>query len=264
MLPDSSKKSPCPKCKTKLRRDLFCHTGYDDTNFERNLEETEKKVFKVFDYTRDDFDSVQNYNYFLEYRDNIVFNLLTKTNVHEQKEKMKEHKQLRSNRGGIVKRKKQTLEEEKLTRRRYIIEEFIRIRKRMSRREILTSKRLNGHITVENCQSEGFRIEQEDFLLAQKEKGVYLRATKPTDAVTNISYVPVNPMSQERSSQPVPVDIEKANITIKTLSEGAHAELETWKKLNDDEKRRSKIASGWSDMLFVERTKVEALTGLFM
>jgi len=262
-LPDSSRKYTCPKCRTKLRRDLFFHTGSDDTSYEKLLEESEKKVHKVYDYARDDFDSVQNYNYFLEYRDNLVYNFINKNDIHAQKEKLKEHKKFRTERG-ITKKKKISQEEERKTKQKYIIEEFIRIRKRMSRREVLTSKRLNGTITVEMCQNEGFHIEQEDFLVSQKERGVYLRSMRPTDAVSNtISYKPTNLSNifQEGSSQPVPVNIEQSKITIKTTSEGANAVgvLETWNKLNKEEQRKAKISGGWSEMLFYERAKVEAL-----
>jgi len=154
------------------------------------------------------------------------------------------------------------VDEEKRIKQKYIIEEFIRIRKRMSRRETLTSKRLNGLISVENCQIEGFLIEQEDFVVTQKERGVYLRNMKPTDAVSNtISYKPTNlsNLFQEGSSQPVPVNAEQSKVIIKTTSEGANADLETWKKLNKEEQRKAKIAGGWSEMLFYERAKVEAL-----
>jgi len=256
-LPDSSRKYTCPKCRTKLRRDLFFHTGSDDTSYEKLLEESEKKVHKVYDYARDDFDSVQNYNYFLEYRDNLVYNFINKNDIHAQKEKLKEHKKFRTERG--ITKKKKPLDERKI-KQKYIIEEFIRIRKRMNRREVLTSKRLNGIITVEQCQTEGFHIEQEDFLVSGKERGVYL---KNTDAVSTktTTYTPNNLSNifQERSSQPVPVNIEQSKIIIKTTSEGANAELETWKKLNKEEQRKAKIAGGWSEMLFYERAKVEAL-----
>jgi len=154
------------------------------------------------------------------------------------------------------------VDEEKRIKQKYIIEEFIRIRKRMGRRETLTSNRLNGLISVENCQVQGFLIEQEDFVVTQKERGVYLRNMKPTDAVSNtISYKPTNlsNLFQEGSSQPVPVNIEQSKFIIKTTSEGANADLETWKKLNKEEQRKAKIAGGWSEMLFYERAKVEAL-----
>jgi len=244
----------------------FFHTGSDDNNYEKLLEETEKKVFKVFDYNREDFDSVQNYNYFVEYRDTLVYNLIIKNDVHAQKEKLKEHKKFRTERG-VTKKKKIPPDEERRLKQKYIIEEFIRIRKRMSRREVLTSKRLNGSISVENCASEGFNIEQEDFVVAQKERGVYLRNMKSTDAVSStISYKPTNlsNLFQEGSSQPAPMNIENSKVIIKTTSEGANADLESWKKLNKEEQRKAKIAGGWSEMLFYERAKVESLWGFSM
>jgi len=258
-LPDSSRKYTCAKCKTKLRRDTFFHTANDDTNYEKSVEKAEKKIFKVLDYTREDFDSVQNYNYFIEYRDNLVFNLVFKNDVNAQKEKLRDHEEFRKEKG-ILKKKKINPDDEKKYKQKYIIEEFVRIRKRMARREVLTSKRLNGTITVENCQIEGFQIEQEDFLLAQKERGVFLRNMLPANTVSNpITYQPSNLHTFIETAQPVPVNIDQAKMIIKTTSEGANADLEAWKKLNKDEQRKSKLAGGWSEMLFYERSKYEAL-----
>jgi len=234
----------------------------EDSNYVQQLEKAEKKVLKVLDYTREDFDTVHNYNYFLEYRDTVVYNIVTKNDLNAQKEKLRDHDIYRRDRG-IVKKRKITAEEEKKNKQRYIIEEFIRIRKRMSRREILTSKRLNGTITVENCQSEGVQIEQEDFLNAQKEKGIYLRNMRPSEGKEvrgQDSYQPTNAaIFPQGSSQPVPANVEQAKAIIKTTSEGANADLEAWKKLNKEEQRRAKYAAGWSEMLFYERAKFEAL-----
>jgi hypothetical protein len=236
---------------------MFFHTVIEEHNYAQQLNKAEKKVNKVLDYTREDFATVQNYNFFLEYRDNIIYNFVTKNDLNAQKEKLRDHEEYRIQKS--IKKKKLNPEDERKNKQKYIIEEFIRIRKRMSRRETLTSKRLNGTITVESCQTEGVQIEQEDFLIAQKERGIFLIDMRPSDTAENGGYTPTNPINHEGSSQPVPVKVEQAKVIIKTTSEGANAELETWKKLNKDEQRKSKYAGGWSEMLFYERARFEVL-----
>jgi len=259
-LPDSSRKYTCPKCKTKLKRDTFFHTGYEDDKSFEEREKEEKKVYKVFDYTREDFDNLQNYNFFLEYRDTLVFNLITKNDVYAQREKINEHKQLRTKKG-ITKKGKINPEEERKNKQRYIIEEYKRNRTRMERREKLTSKRLNGTISVENCQIEGTRIEQEDLFISQKERGVFLRNTKPTDAISEESYRP-STINLFQDSKPVPVNVEQANISIKQTSAGPNADLENWNKLSEEDKTKAKIAGGFPDSLFLEKAKFEAFWDL--
>jgi CDK-activating kinase assembly factor MAT1 len=248
-----------------LTRERFYPTGQDDTIIEI-LNQSEEKVSKVFDHSREDFATLQDYNLFLEERDGIIFNLANKIDVHEQKRKIKEHKKLRE-RIGVAKKKKLTADAERLNKQKYIIEEFIRLRKRMSKREILTQDRLQGAVSAEACQTRGFLIEEEDFQSAQKKSGVNLKSNKASQAAPK-EFVPsqeaILTMNGEKAVfvMPEPVLPELAKEIVKNISKGAMAELESWNKLTEMEKFKSKRASGWSEMMHFERAKEEAFGSL--
>jgi len=134
-----------------------------------------------YDHTRDDFSTLQDYNLYLEERDGLIFNLTHKIDVHEQNNKIREHRKLKE-KIGVTKKKKITADAERLNKQKYIIEEFIRLRKRMSKREVLTQDRLQGAVSAEACQTRGFMIEEEDFKAAQKKREVILKSNKTTQA----------------------------------------------------------------------------------
>jgi len=269
-LPDENSKYKCPICRTKLRRDKFYPNGQDD-NIIEILNQTEEKVGKVFDHVRDDFATLQDYNLYLDERDGIIYNLASKIDVHDQKHKIKDHKKLRE-RIGVTKKKKLTADQERLNKQKYIIEEFIRLRKRMSKREILTQDRLQGAVSAEACQTRGFLIEEEDFKAAQKKREVNLKNNKanqvPFPTADKRDWEPTQEailtMGGEKATfvMPEPVFPELAKEIVKNISKGAMAELESWNKLTEIEKFKSKRASGWSEMMHFERAKEEAFGSL--
>jgi len=264
-LPDSSTKSRCPSCNTKLRRNKFFHTTYDDSMLDA-LKESEDAVFKVFDHIRDDFDSLINYNFFLEERDTLVYNLTNKVDVHNQKKKLKDHKELKA-KHNMPKRRKIDPDAERRNKQKYIIEEFKRLRTRMVKRENLTLERLQGAVTAEDCQKKGHQIEEEDFKAAQTKRAIILKRDGGSSASTqHLEYRPsaVTGMGGAvvEFVAPEPVQKDLADKIVATTKDGAMANLPAWNILTPEQQLCSKNASGWSFMDFFERARQEAFGSL--
>jgi len=208
-VPDSSTKYRCPVCYTKLKREKFYHTGYDELD---SMKMNEEIVYKVYDHSRDDFDSVQNYNMFIEDRDVIVYNLTNNIDTHNQRRKLKEHKELKKKLGIPSKKKKIEPEADRLPKRKNKIEDFKRIRKRMAKRETLTFERLRGTLSAEACQQQGHQIEEEDFKAAQKERVVILKRDKTAQlAPAYPDYIPAKDVAGTiEAVVPQPLDKELA------------------------------------------------------
>jgi len=195
-----------------------------------------------------------------------VYNLTTKTDVQNQKRKLKEHKALKAKLGVPKKRRVEPPETERLNKQRYIIEEFRRMRTRMSKRETLTFDRLKGILTAEACQQRGHQIEEEDFKAAQKERVVVLKRDKTSEIMqANFEYRPsvaaMNGAAVEFVA-PEPIQKDLAEKLVLMTKEGAMADLPTWTNLTKDQQECSKRASGWTFMDFFERARQEAFGGL--
>jgi len=199
----------------------------------------------------------------LEERDTLVYNLTTKTDVHVQKRKLKEHKETKA-KLNFPKRRKADPDAER-NKRKYIIEEFKRLRTRMVKRENLTLERLQGSLTAEECQKRGHQIEEEDFKAAQVKRSVVLKRDKTNETLPNLEYKPsVTAMGGTvvEFVAPEPVDKGSAEKIVATTREGANANLSSWNSLTPEQQRYSKSASGWSFMDFFERATQEAFGSL--
>uniref|UniRef100_A0A6B2LD46 MAT1 centre domain-containing protein n=1 Tax=Arcella intermedia TaxID=1963864 RepID=A0A6B2LD46_9EUKA len=243
-------------CKTKLKRDKFYHTQHDDS-YRHTLQESEREISKVFNHTRDDFDSLVDYNMLLEIKDSLIFSMVNGGDV---KKKIKEHKELKAKAGLSKKRKLD--ENEKLQKQKYIIEEFKRLRKRMSARENLTFDRLRGNITAEACQQEGDKIEKADFQQAQAPRIIKLKQPKAPTLQPLAEYKPQALQGNAEFPTPELVDKEAAEKALKSTKEGAFALLPNWTSLTKIQQSESKKASGWSFLDIAQRAKEEAYGSL--
>lgn len=87
----------CPQCNTALRRSDFRVQQFEDALVEKEVD-IRRKIIKIFNKREEDFNSLMDFNNYLEEVEVIIFNLANKTNVEETKKKVdaykKEHEKL--------------------------------------------------------------------------------------------------------------------------------------------------------------------------
>ncbi|KAG4306126.1 hypothetical protein PORY_000114 [Pneumocystis oryctolagi] len=79
--------SPCPECGKILRKGRFREQTFEDTIVEREID-IRKRVCKLFNKRSDDFETLAQYNDYLEEIENIVFNLVNNIDVEETEIKL--------------------------------------------------------------------------------------------------------------------------------------------------------------------------------
>lgn len=67
-------KCPYPKCSKTLRKNRFKKQVFEDIKIEREID-IRKRIQTVYNKTEEDFDSLQEYNAYLESVENLIFNL---------------------------------------------------------------------------------------------------------------------------------------------------------------------------------------------
>lgn len=73
---------PYPKCNKILRKNKFKKQVFEDIKIEREID-LRKRIQSIYNKTQDDFDSLKEYNAYLEYVEGIVFDLSEDVNVEE-------------------------------------------------------------------------------------------------------------------------------------------------------------------------------------
>lgn len=80
----------CPACPTQLKKNSFILQSTDDSALQKdNL--IRKRIHKIYNKRREDFPSSSEYNDYLETVEDIIFNLLTNTDVEATNEKVKRY-----------------------------------------------------------------------------------------------------------------------------------------------------------------------------
>lgn len=84
--------APCPyaKCGKILRKNRFKKQIFDDINIEREVD-IRKRVFGIYNKTEEDFETLKEYNQYLENVENIVFNLTNGIDVEETEKNLNEY-----------------------------------------------------------------------------------------------------------------------------------------------------------------------------
>lgn len=108
--------APCPYagCGKILRKNKFKEQLFEDLSVEREVD-VRKRVAKTFNRRQDDFDSLQDYNNYLEEVEGIVFNLVNNVDAEATELKLQQYEQ--ANRNTILAnslRQKQDEEEQEL------------------------------------------------------------------------------------------------------------------------------------------------------
>lgn len=75
-------KCPYPKCNKTLRKNKFKNQLFEDINIEREVD-IRKRVLAVYNKIEEDFDTLQDYNAYLEKIEEMVYNLTNNINKEE-------------------------------------------------------------------------------------------------------------------------------------------------------------------------------------
>lgn len=79
--------APCPICSTTLRKQNFIQQTFDDLYVEKEIQ-IRKKVGKFFNKRQEDFNSLREYNDYLEEAEDMMFNMINNVNVQETEDKI--------------------------------------------------------------------------------------------------------------------------------------------------------------------------------
>uniref|UniRef100_A0A6P7FP29 CDK-activating kinase assembly factor MAT1 n=1 Tax=Diabrotica virgifera virgifera TaxID=50390 RepID=A0A6P7FP29_DIAVI len=112
----------CPECKIPLRRINFRVQLFEDSTVEKEVD-IRKRVLKDFNKKEEDFQSLQDYNDYLEEIETIIYNLSNDIDIVNTNKKIEQYK--RDNKEQILKSKG------KLGREEYELEEMLELEKQM-------------------------------------------------------------------------------------------------------------------------------------
>lgn len=125
----------CPECNIPLRRINFRVQLFEDASVEKEVD-IRKRILRDFNKKEDDFETLRQYNDYLEEIENIIFNLVNDIDVEETTKKIEQYK--RENKEQIIKNKT------RLGKRDHEIEEMLEMEKQqeMERRKELARQEL--------------------------------------------------------------------------------------------------------------------------
>ncbi|XP_061174780.1 CDK-activating kinase assembly factor MAT1-like [Saccostrea echinata] len=102
----------CPECGTALRKTNFRVQLFEDPFIEKEIE-VRKKILKDFNKKEEDFDTLEEYNDYIEKIETIIFNIINNVDVDETRQMVEQYK--RDNKDQISKgRNKKSKDEEYL------------------------------------------------------------------------------------------------------------------------------------------------------
>ncbi|XP_013399115.1 CDK-activating kinase assembly factor MAT1 [Lingula anatina] len=101
----------CPECGTALRRNDFRLQLFEDPLVEKEVD-IRKKILKDFNKKEEDFESLREYNDYLEEIETIIFNLVNGVDTEATKRKIEQYKKV--NRESITKNRSKLSKDEEL------------------------------------------------------------------------------------------------------------------------------------------------------
>ncbi|XP_062902637.1 CDK-activating kinase assembly factor MAT1 [Mobula hypostoma] len=199
----------CQECGTTLRKNNFRVQLFEDPTVDKEVE-IRKKVLKIYNKREEDFQTLKEYNDFLEEIEDIVSNLTNNMDVENTKRKMEQYQ--KDNKDIIYRNKL------KLSREQEDLEETLELeRQENERRRMLLlreeqmqqlAKKKNKQALIDDLESSQLPA---SMLLAQhKDRAVQLEAQLETQQkVKPVTFSTGIKMGQQISLQPVP-KIEEA------------------------------------------------------
>eukprot|EP00743_Colponemidia_sp_Colp-15_P003472 GILK01003750.1.p1 GENE.GILK01003750.1~~GILK01003750.1.p1 ORF type:complete len:285 (-),score=54.80 GILK01003750.1:62-916(-) len=110
----------CPICRNTLRKGNFTDKSSDQVAFDKEVN-IRRKVNKIYNKRREDFDSLQDYNNFLEEVEDVVFNLVNDIDVAATNARMEKFRA--ENQAQIIANEAKKAEDERKLLKRIIEEE---------------------------------------------------------------------------------------------------------------------------------------------
>ncbi|KAJ8925567.1 hypothetical protein NQ315_009407 [Exocentrus adspersus] len=139
----------CPECKIPLRRNNFRVQLFEDASVEKEVD-IRKRVLRDFNKKEEDFNSLADYNNYLEEVETIIYNLTNNIDVVNTNKKIEQYK--RDNKEQILKSKG------KLGRDEYELEELLELEKQMEEARKL-------EIQIEEVESKKKKIREKEALI---------------------------------------------------------------------------------------------------
>ena len=90
----------CPECNIPLRRTNFRLQLFEDANVDKEVD-IRRRILKDFNKLQEDFDSLREYNDYLEMVEDIIFNLTNNIDILETNKKIQQYKE--DNKDNIMK-----------------------------------------------------------------------------------------------------------------------------------------------------------------
>jgi len=81
----------CPQCGTALRRSDYRVQQFEDSSVEREVD-IRRRIVKIYNQREEEFDTLKDYNDYLEEVEVIIFNLANKTEVEETKKRVEQYR----------------------------------------------------------------------------------------------------------------------------------------------------------------------------
>eukprot|EP00026_Physarum_polycephalum_P013099 Phypoly_transcript_13469.p1 GENE.Phypoly_transcript_13469~~Phypoly_transcript_13469.p1 ORF type:complete len:333 (+),score=89.59 Phypoly_transcript_13469:109-999(+) len=80
----------CPDCSTVLKKNSFILQSFDDSVLQKESA-IRKKILNIYNKRKEDFQNLTEYNDYLEMVEDIIFNLITNTDVEATNERVKKY-----------------------------------------------------------------------------------------------------------------------------------------------------------------------------
>ncbi|KAF8794299.1 CDK-activating kinase assembly factor MAT1-like [Argiope bruennichi] len=137
--------SACPQCNIPLRRSNFRVQIFEDSSVEKELD-IRRRILRDFNKKEEDFNSLREYNDYLEEIETIIFNLANDVDIEATKRKIEQYKkenktQIMKNKGKLSKEEEELeelLEYEKMeseARKQQVIEEELELEKQKRKKK---------------------------------------------------------------------------------------------------------------------------------
>ncbi|GFY63424.1 hypothetical protein TNIN_185401 [Trichonephila inaurata madagascariensis] len=213
----------CPQCNIALRRNNFRVQIFEDSSVEKELD-IRKRILKDFNKKEEDFDSLREYNDYLEEIETIIFNLANDVQVEATKRRIEQYKkenktQILKNKGKLSKEEEELeelLEYEKIeteARKLQAIEEELELEKQKRKKKedliddlMFSNKSAKDIIASHSAKNEEVKSKlqvplkkQSTFSTGLKSQQVFLPVPKENQ---NSKFVYVEPKLENSGPQP--------------------------------------------------------------
>jgi len=190
----------CPQCGLALRRSDYREQQFEDSSVEREVD-IRKKIIKIYNQREGDFNSLADYNDYLEEIEVMIFNLANKTDVEETKKKVEQYKkdhekQIKKNNSKLHEEEayfKANLELEKQTaeeRRKKLLEDELDIvKKKKKDKESLINDLIYANAPADEVMARHAQLKRQQEEEEREKKSFFFSEKNKTSMITNTPVV---------------------------------------------------------------------------